>query len=136
LKSRKRANQSEQPMPFALRATDIAIIYDLQKKMNQPDLILEIGIDKKERLYVKPENESYPTIFLEGVEVQWDDEGRFLYSPKPREWSYFDWFTHILSVADPVADSLMISEETKWKEIPEELKFRIEAWMDNREPQK
>ena len=106
------------------------------ERMNQPDLIIEIGIDTKERLYVKPENESYPMIYREAAEVHWDAEGRFLYSPKPREWSYFDWFTQILGVADPSTDSLMISEETKWKEIPEELKSRIEAWMDNREPQK
>jgi len=79
--------------------------------MNKPDLIIEIGIDTKERLYVKPENESYPMIYSEAAEVHWDAEGRFLYSPKPREWSYFDWFTQILSVADPSTDSLMISEE-------------------------
>lgn len=104
--------------------------------MIQPDLIVEVGIDRKERLYVKPKNKSYPMIYREAVEVHWDQEGRFLYSSKPREWSYFDWFTHILSVADPFADSLMISEETKWKEIPEKLRSKIEAWMTDREPPK
>jgi hypothetical protein len=71
-------------------------------------------------------------IYREAVEVHWDSDGRFLYSPKPREWTYFDWFTHILKTADPEAKELKITNETKWKSIPVELKKEILQWMRER----
>ena len=96
------------------------------------DQIIEIGIDDRGRLYIKPKEKEYPMIYREAVEVHWDHEGKFLYSPKPRDWSYFDWFRHILDTADPRCMELKLTEETKWKEINEELRFQIEAWMKNR----
>ena len=33
------------------------------------------------------------------IEVHWDAEGQFLYSPKPREWTCFDWYKQIIEVA-------------------------------------
>jgi len=36
------------------------------------------------------------TILL--VEVHWNDKEGYLFSPKPREWSYLDWYKHIIGV--------------------------------------
>jgi len=49
------------------------------------DKILEIGIDHKERLFIKPGKERFTLIYRTASEVHWDSNGLFLYSPKPRE---------------------------------------------------
>ena len=63
------------------------------------DAIAEVGIQDSGGLYVRPTRESLPYIYREGVEVHWDTKKKLLYSPKPREWSYFDWFRHIIGTA-------------------------------------
>lgn len=104
--------------------------------MKHKDPIVEIGIDSEERLYVRPETRSYPMIYREAVEVHWHADERFLYSPKPREWSYFDWYKHILSTVDPACSDLEITEKTKWNKIPLTLRDQIEEWMQKRQPNK
>ena len=64
------------------------------------DKILEVGIDDNERLIVKPEKERFTLIYRTATEVQWDNNGQYLYSPKPREWTYVDWFRHIIEVIE------------------------------------
>ena len=96
-------------------------------KMN-PDPIAEIEIDRDGRLRVVPSSNTYPLIYREAVEVHWDSTGRFLYSPPPREWSYFDWFKHIIDTAG----DLVLSPDTKWINVPDQLRRDAEAWMDQR----
>ena len=50
------------------------------------DVILEIGINSEEQLYIKPSTAKFPYMFREALEVHWNQEGLFLYSPKPRKW--------------------------------------------------
>ncbi len=83
---------------------------------------------------MKPYSASYPMIYREAAEVHWDSEGRFLYSPKPREWSYFDWFFHILQTADPEGERLVLTENTVWRNFPDSLRSEIENWMEKRRP--
>lgn len=90
------------------------------------DRILEIGIDDKERLYIKPEKERFTLIYRTATEVHWDDSGLFLYSPKPRDWTYFDWFRHITDVTETECNcKLIITDQTIWTNIPDELKNQI-----------
>lgn len=90
------------------------------------DYILEIGIDQKERLFIKPERERFILIYRTGTEVHWDNKDFFLYSPKPREWTYFDWFKHITNViATECSCQLVCTEKTLWTNISAELKFQI-----------
>ena len=104
--------------------------------MNEKDLIAEIGIDSEERLFVRPTKKSYPMIYRDAAEVHWDADKGVLYSPKPREWSYTDWFKHILCVADPSCDGLYLNGQTKWSQIPQPLRSEIETWMQKRKPAK
>ena len=62
-------------------------------------------------------------IYREAAEVHWDNNKLFLYSPKPREWSYFDWYKHILKVANC---NLLLTKNTVWTNIPLALKDQIE----------
>lgn len=90
------------------------------------DKILEIGIDEKERLYIRPENERFTMIYRSAAEVHWDSDGEFLYSPKPREWSYFDWFRQIVDVVQSeYGCKLLLTDQTLWINIPDQLREQI-----------
>lgn len=91
----------------------------------EEDEIIEIGIDKKERLYLKPQSKKFPYIYREAAEVNWEPTGNFLYSPKPREWSYLDWYKHMVDVAALQSCELFITNNTRWINIPKDLRAKI-----------
>ncbi|MBC5864664.1 hypothetical protein [Flavobacterium turcicum] len=91
----------------------------------ETDNIIEIGIDNIERLYIKPEKVKFTLIYRTATEVHWDNENHFLYSPKPKNWTYVDWYKHIIIVAEDCNCKLIITEKTKWENISEKLKTEI-----------
>lgn len=91
------------------------------------DKIIEIGIDAKGRLYLRPENEKFTLIYRSATEVHWDKEGEFLYSPKPRDWTYLNWYKQIISVVlDECGCGLVLTDKTKWVNVPDVLRLQIE----------
>ena len=68
------------------------------------DNIIEVGIDRLERLYIKPKEERFTLIYRTATEVHWDNKDYFLYSPKPKDWSYLDWYKHIIKVIETECD--------------------------------
>jgi len=105
------------------------LIFDqINKKVlgKRQDEIIEIGIDEKDRLFIKPKIERFTLIYRTTTEVHWDDKGLFLYSPKPREWSYFDWYMQITSVTEKECNcKLLLTPRTTWTNIPNDLKKQI-----------
>ena len=96
----------------------------------ETDKILEIGIDDKERLFVKPKKERFTLIYRAAAEVNWDNNGLFLYSPKPREYTYFDWFAHIIGVVESECGcKLVLTDQTLWTNVTDELKQQIIEWQ-------
>lgn len=92
------------------------------------DFIIEVGIDDLSRLYIKPSTERFTLIYRTATEVHWDEKELFLYSPEPREWSYLDWFKHILGVVETEYNcKLILNSSTKWVNVPTELKEKIEV---------
>lgn len=90
------------------------------------DNIIEIGIDEKERLFVKPEKATFPLIYRTATEVHWDDKYNFLFSPKPNEWKYLDWYKQIIGVVETECNyKLKLTDKTKWTNIPDNLKKQI-----------
>ena len=89
------------------------------------DKIIEIGIDIAERLYIKPKAKSFPYIYREAMEVDWDQDKRHLYGAKPRQWKHIDWFVQILSAAKEQGCELNLANECVWVGISEELKGQI-----------
>jgi hypothetical protein len=90
------------------------------------DEIVEVGIDKDERLFIRPKNERFNIIYRTATEVHWDEKELFLYSPKPRKWSYFEWFRHIIDIADKECScKLVLTHRTIWTNIENELKKQI-----------
>jgi hypothetical protein len=90
------------------------------------DCIKYIEIDGQQRLHIKPEFEKFTLIYRTATEVHWDDKKMTLYSPKARDWSYLDWFLHIIGVAKTEClTELKLTENTEWINIPTELKNKI-----------
>ena len=90
------------------------------------DNIWEIGVEDNQRLYIKPDKERFTLIYRIATEVHWDNNGLFLYSPKPREWTYFDWYKNIIGVIETEFNCrLSLTDQTKWINIPVELKKLI-----------
>jgi hypothetical protein len=97
------------------------------------DKITKIEIDDSGRLLITPETEKFTMIYRSAAEVHWDNQMNSLYSPRPREWSYLDWYKHIISlILTDCNCRLLISESTQWKNIPEELKTDIEESNSSR----
>lgn len=89
------------------------------------DTIAAIGIDDQGRLWVKPDTATFPYIYREAMEVNWDAEHHYLYGPKPREWSHFDWYKQIISAARNRGTDLRVGPATQWIEIDTDLRLAI-----------
>ena len=90
------------------------------------DNIIEVGIDNKERIYIKPETKYFEFIWRDASEVSWDDKNKVLYSPKPKEWTYFDWYRQIiLATKGEYGCQLVLTGKTQWINISDELKEQI-----------
>jgi hypothetical protein len=87
--------------------------------------IIEIGIDSDGRLYLVLSSKEFPFIYREAKEVSWHPERKYLYSPKPNEWSYARWYTQIFNAVKEQSCILSISKNVKWVAIPESLKLEI-----------
>ncbi|HEX8372402.1 MAG TPA: hypothetical protein VF585_06460 [Chthoniobacterales bacterium] len=98
------------------------------------DSIAEVGIDEQERLYVRPSIATLPYIYREAVEVHWEPIRRHLHSPKPREWSYLQWFKHIVSAAELQAYELRHTPSTTWINIAPELAAEMQRWSSSYTP--
>jgi hypothetical protein len=89
------------------------------------DNIKEIRIDGSGRLCIMPEREIFSLVYRTTMEVHWDQKELFLYSPKPREWLYFDWYLQILAAAKECNCELHLTDNTSWVDIPTSLKEQI-----------
>lgn len=90
------------------------------------DDILEIGIDNWERLYILPDRMRFQYIYRSATEVHWDDNIGVLYSPKPREWSYLDWYKHMINVVQTEYEiDLKLTKNTRWVNIAPNLQDQI-----------
>jgi hypothetical protein len=90
------------------------------------DEITEIAIDENERLIIKPKHTKFTLIYRTATEVHWDEKLSALYSPKPREWNYLNWFQHIINVAEVECNTkLILTARTVWTNIQDDLKKKI-----------
>lgn len=88
--------------------------------------ILSININEQGQLCIKPTIKQFELIWRSATQVHWNTAESYLYSPKPIEWSYIDWYKHIVSVMkDEYGYKLIVTQETKWCNITEEIKSQI-----------
>jgi DNA-binding transcriptional regulator/RsmH inhibitor MraZ len=89
------------------------------------DKIDKIEIDSIGRLCITPHIKEFTLIYREAKEVHWDTTHKFLYSPPPREWSYLDWYKHIIGVVKECNCILELTDDTEWINVPQPLKTDI-----------
>ncbi|WP_176693282.1 hypothetical protein [Arenimonas terrae] len=90
------------------------------------DNISRVEIDSSGRLCVWPAATDFAYIYRAAMEVHWDEQGQFLYSPPPRAWSYTDWFAQIVAATkDEYGCDLRITSQTTWVNIDPALKELI-----------
>ena len=90
------------------------------------DSIAEVGIDGDDRLYVRPSAATFEHIYRAAMEVAWDGGTQRLLSPRPREWSYADWFSQILAAAaNEYKVRLRLTGATVWTNVPEPVRLEI-----------
>ena len=90
------------------------------------DNISIIGINETGQLFIKPEIEHFEYIWRSAAEVHWNDKEKYLFSPQPREWSYLDWYKHVVSVViDEYGCKLTLTSNTVWINIPIKLRESI-----------
>jgi hypothetical protein len=90
------------------------------------DNIIAIEIDDLGRLRVYLEKEEFFGIWRTATEVHWDERGLFLYTPNRPEWSYLEWFEHIIRIIrDEAFCELFVNAGTKFVNVPESLKNQI-----------
>ena len=95
----------------------------------QPDFIESLGISEDGSLWLKPAKAKFPFIYLEAMEVHWDEQRSRLYSPEPREWSYPDWAKQILAAARGQGVELVLGPSTDWTNIDPKLRTLIQDAM-------
>jgi Integron Cassette Protein Hfx_Cass5 len=93
--------------------------------------VAEIGIDEAGRLLVRPQGETFEHIYRCAMEVHWDQDLACLFVPKPRKWSYVDWYRQIVAaVRAEYGRDLVVSGNTRWTNVPADLRRTIEAIGD------
>jgi hypothetical protein len=93
----------------------------------QEDEIAEIGIDDGQ-LWVRPSKVSFEYIYRAGMEVHWDSERERLFSPKPRKWTYLQWFDQIVAAAAAeYGVHLKLTSSTLWRNVSDELKAEVQG---------
>ena len=70
-------------------------------------------------------NPNYQHIYREAAEVYWDNNLSAFISPKPRKWSYLDWFNHIVKTTKNININLKLTESTAWVNITPKLKAQM-----------
>lgn len=83
--------------------------------------ILEIGITDLNRLYLKTKACTYPLIYREAAEIDWDKSLNALVGGPKREMTFVFWFLHIFITLKNLGYKLHITQETYWENIPADL---------------
>lgn len=91
------------------------------------DFIEAVGINEVGSLWVKPLTATFPYIYREAAEVHWDVSQGRLYSPTPREWSYGQWYRHIIGAALSQGVELRLAPATRWADIDPALQQEIQG---------
>jgi hypothetical protein len=96
------------------------------------ELIAEIGIDDRGRLFVRPAESTYDQIHRAAMGIGWNDETRSLVSPERLECSSARWFEQFLAaVADEFRTALTLGPTTVWIGIAPDLKHEMERFAES-----
>ena len=89
------------------------------------EFVAAIEVDTAGRIHVTPAESEFPYIYREAMEVSWDASTKTLHSPVPREWTYTQWLLQIFAAAAEQGVKLVISPDTKWINVSDQLRFEL-----------
>jgi len=90
--------------------------------------VAEISIREDGRLLIRPReaNDGYQSVYRAAAEVSWDPALACFVCPKPREWSYLQWFQHARdAIRSELGCELKITGRTSWTNVPNVLRDEI-----------
>jgi len=93
------------------------------------ELISEVTMDDSGRLLLKPATTSFDTLHMAGAwGFRWDEPTSSLAIPLPREWSYCDWFNHVVAIiSQEYGVHLAVGPQTDWVSVPEAVRTEIQS---------
>jgi len=90
--------------------------------------IVHIEIDNQGRLCVKPASGDFEMVYRQAMEVYWDRNQKFLFSPTPKEMTYPQWFTQIvLAIFYEYGVKLRVTQQTQWANVSPSVRAEISA---------
>ena len=90
------------------------------------DNIIEIGIDDKDGIYIKPENAKFPLIYRTASGIHWDDRKNILCTTNQSGWTHLQWYKQIVGVVrDECNYELRLTDKTIWTNVSGDLKQNI-----------
>jgi hypothetical protein len=90
--------------------------------------VAEISIDEDGRLLIRPRQaeEIFQYVYHAAAEIQWDGDQACFATPKPREWSYLQWFQHArVAIRSELGRDFELNGRTTWANIPDVLRAEI-----------
>ncbi len=88
--------------------------------------IVCVGIGEDGRLFVQPDEATFPYIYRTASDVRWDDVRGVLTTNAPRDMSYPNWFRQIWgAAADEYGVDLRLTDETEWVGVPPDVAAEI-----------
>lgn len=91
------------------------------------EYIDEIEIDKDGKLHLKVRKNHYDMIYREAVGVYYNRKKRTLHSTTPTNWSYLEWFNHIVKTFNNFDNSkLVLADKVSFVNVPKSIKDSIE----------
>ena len=92
-------------------------------------MIAEVTIDRDGRMLLKPADTLFDDLHMAGAwGFRWDAPTQSLAIPQPREWTYRDWFDHVVKIISSQYGVLLkLSPQTRWTSVPSSVRDEIEG---------
>lgn len=90
--------------------------------------VAEMSIDEDGRLLITPRQaeDIFPYVYRAAAEIRWDADQACFATPKPREWTYLQWFQHArVAVRSEFGRDLALDDRTTWTNISDDLRAEI-----------
>jgi hypothetical protein len=93
------------------------------------ELISEVTIDGAGRMLLRPADTLFDDLHMAGAwSFRWDQPTQSLAIPQPREWTYRDWFDHVVDIiGSQYGVHLKIGPQTRWTSVPPSVRDEIEG---------
>jgi hypothetical protein len=93
------------------------------------ELIADVALDDAGRLLLKPAETSFDNLHMAGAwGFRWDAPTSSLAIPQPRNWTYRDWFEHVVKIiGSQYGVHLKVGPDTRWTDVPSSVRDEIET---------